>query len=59
MVAVGGGEHARGLFLVWAIVWVVVVATMLTALWKSMRAQERMARTLEGIEKALGQRPTA
>jgi hypothetical protein len=57
MVPVGGGEHARGLFLVWALVWIVVVATMLTALWKSMRAQERMARTLEGIEKVLGQRP--
>ena len=51
--------HARGLFLVWALVWIGVVATMLTALWKSMRAQERIARTLEGIEKAMGQRPPA
>lgn len=59
MVPMGGGGHARGWFLIWALVWIVVVATMLTALWKSMRAQERIARTLEGIEKTLGQRPPA
>jgi hypothetical protein len=47
------------LFFVWAAVWIVVVATMLTALWRSMRAQERIATTLEGIEKGLGQRPPA
>ena len=51
--------HAGGLFLVWALIWIGVVATMLTALWRSMRAQERIARTLEGIEKAMGQRPPA
>ena len=51
--------HAGGLFLVWALIWIGVVATMLTALWRSMRAQERIARTLEGIEKAMGQRPSA
>ncbi len=50
--------HARGFFLLWALVWIVVVATMLTALWRGMRAQERIAGTLEGIEKALGQRPS-
>jgi hypothetical protein len=49
--------HYRGLFLVWALVWIAVVVTLLTALWRGMRAQERIARTLEAIERALGQRP--
>ena len=49
--------HYRGLFLVWALVWIAVVVTLLTALWRDMRAQERIARTLEAIERALGQRP--
>jgi hypothetical protein len=49
--------HQRGLFFVWALVWIAAVVMTVTALWKGMRAQERIARTLEGIERALGQRP--
>jgi uncharacterized membrane protein len=46
-----------GLFLAYTLLWVVVVATVLVALWRGMRAQEQIARHLEGIERALAQRP--
>jgi uncharacterized membrane protein len=51
------GGHLRGLFLVHMLFVIVVVVTAVVALWKAMRAQERIAKTLEGIERALGQRP--
>ena len=48
-----------GLFGVYAVVWLIVVGTLLLTLWRSMQAQEKMARHLEGIERTLGQRPLA
>ena len=48
-----------GLFFVYALVWIAVVGTVVIALWRSMQAQERIARHLEGIERALTQRPPA
>jgi hypothetical protein len=46
-----------GLFFVYAVLWVVVVAAVVLSLWRGMQAQERIARHLEGIERALSQRP--
>lgn len=46
-----------GLFFVYALLWLGVVATVVIALWRGMVAQERIARHLEGIERALSQRP--
>jgi hypothetical protein len=48
-----------GLFLGWALIWIAVVTTVVIALWRGMRAQERIAHHLEGIERALSQRPPA
>jgi hypothetical protein len=45
--------------LFYVLIWVVVVAALLTALWRGALAQERIARHLEGIERALAQRPLA
>ena len=36
---------------------IVVVLVVLVSLWRGMQAQERIARHLEGIERALSQRP--
>lgn len=49
----------RGFALLWVLLWLVVVGTMLVALWRGMRAQEKMAGHLEAIERALAQRSTA
>ena len=46
-----------GLFLVYGLLWIAVVAVVLISLWRGMQAQERIARHLEGIERALSQRP--
>jgi uncharacterized membrane protein len=46
-----------GLVFIWVLLWVVIVGAVVVALWRGMQAQERMARHLEGIERALGQRP--
>jgi hypothetical protein len=46
-----------GLFAVYALVWILVVGVVVISLWRGMQAQERIARHLEGIERALGQRP--
>jgi hypothetical protein len=46
-----------GLFLVYALLWIVVVGAVVISLWRGMQAQERMARHLEGIERVLSQRP--
>lgn len=46
-----------GLFFAYALIWIVVVGMVVIALWRGMQAQERIARHLEGIERALGQRP--
>ena len=51
--------HTGGLFLGYALIWIAVVATVVIALWRGMRAQERIAHHLEGIERALSQRPPA
>jgi Tfp pilus assembly protein PilX len=48
-----------GLFLVYAVVWILVVGTVMVTLWRGMLAQERMARHLEGIERSLAQRSDA
>jgi hypothetical protein len=39
----------------YAVVWLVVVGAVVIALWRGMQAQERMARHLEAIERALAQ----
>jgi Tfp pilus assembly protein PilX len=44
--------------LVYGLSWLVVVGAIIVALWRGALAQERMARHLEGIERALGQRPS-
>jgi uncharacterized membrane protein len=48
-----------GLVLVYAILWIVVVGAIVVALWRGMQAQERMARSLEAIERSLAQRSGA
>jgi uncharacterized membrane protein len=45
-----------GLVLVYAILWILVVGTIVVALWRGMQAQEKMARHLEAIERTLTQR---
>jgi hypothetical protein len=45
-----------GLMLMYGTVWLVVVGVMLTAFWRGMRAQEKMAQHLEAIERSLAQR---
>ena len=45
-----------GLMLVYAAVWIVVVGTVVVALWRGMQAQEKMARHLEAIERSLADR---
>jgi uncharacterized membrane protein len=48
-----------GLVLVYAILWILVVGTIVVALWRGMQAQEKMARHLEAIERVLVQRSGA
>jgi TM2 domain-containing membrane protein YozV len=48
-----------GLVLVYALLWILVVAAVVTALWRGARAQEKMAGHLEGIEQALARRSGA
>jgi uncharacterized membrane protein len=48
-----------GLMLVYAILWILVLGTVVVALWRGMTAQEKMARHLEAIERALAQRSGA
>ena len=45
-----------GLMTVWAILWILIIAAMVVALWRGMQAQEKMARHLEAIERSLQQR---
>jgi hypothetical protein len=45
-----------GLFVVYATLWILVVGAIVVALWRGMQAQEKMARHLEAIERALAQR---
>ena len=53
------GSGMGSFFLLYAAIWVAVVVAVVTALWRGVQAQERMARYLEGIERALSQRPVA
>jgi uncharacterized membrane protein len=53
----GSGGRGSGLFLAYALLWIVIVAAVVISLWKGMKAQERIAHHLEGIERALSQRP--
>lgn len=48
-----------GFVLVYAVLWILVVGAVVVALWRGMLAQEKMARHLESIERALGQRSGA
>lgn len=45
-----------GWFYLYGLIWIVVVAVVVMALWRGMLAQERMARQLEEIARSLGQR---
>lgn len=45
-----------GYVVVWAVLWLIVVGAVVVALWRGMQAQEKMARHLEAIERALAQR---
>jgi len=49
----------RCLFFAYVLLWIVVVGAVVIALCRGMQAQERIARHLEGIERALTQRPLA
>ena len=46
-----------GFALLYMLIWLLVVGAVVVALWRGMQAQERMARHLEAIERALAQRP--
>ena len=43
--------------LVYWLAYLVVIGGVIVALWRGVMAQERIARHLEGIERALTQRP--
>jgi len=45
-----------GYAVAYVLVWLVAVGAVVFALWRGMQAQEKMARHLEAIERALGQR---
>lgn len=45
-----------GFGLVFGLLWILVVGAIVVALWRGMQAQEKMARHLEAIERALAQR---
>jgi uncharacterized membrane protein len=46
-----------GWFYLYGLLWIIVVAAVVTALWRGMLAQERMGRQLEEIARSLSQRP--
>lgn len=46
-----------GFFLLYGLVWILIVGAVVVALWRSMRAQERIATLLEGIDQSLRGRP--
>ncbi len=45
-----------GMMLLYGLIWIAVVAVGLTALWRSMRAQETMASHLAELARELGRR---
>jgi hypothetical protein len=47
------------LVLVYAILWILLVGTIVVALWRGMQPQEKMVRHLEAIERVLIQRSGA
>ena len=51
------GNWMGGQFVLYGLIWLLVVGAVVVALLRSMQAQERIARHLEGIERALSQRP--
>ena len=51
------GGSMGGWFLLYGLIWIVVVGAIIVALWRGMQAQERIAQHLEGIARALSQRP--
>jgi len=55
----GTGGSMGGFVLVYALLWILIVGAVVISLWRGMQAQERIARHLEGIERALTQRPLA
>ncbi len=46
----------HSMFLLYGLIWLVVVSSIIVSLWRSMRAQEQIARHPEGIARALSQR---
>ena len=51
------GGSFGGLMVLYAGIWLLVVAAVVVALWRGMQAQEKIARHLEEIQRTLGQRP--
>jgi Tfp pilus assembly protein PilX len=43
--------------LVYGLAWLIIVGAIIVALWRGALAQERIARYLEGIERAMTERP--
>jgi Tfp pilus assembly protein PilX len=43
--------------LVYGLAWLIIVGAIIVALWRGALAQERIARHLEGIERAMTERP--
>jgi uncharacterized membrane protein len=46
-----------GWFYLYGLLWIIVVAAVVTALWRGMLAQERIGRQLEEIARSLSHRP--
>jgi uncharacterized membrane protein len=51
------GGAVGGLMLLYGGLWLVVVVAVVVALWRGMQAQEKIARHLEAIERALSRGP--
>ncbi len=47
-----------GFMLLYGGLWLVVVLVVVVALWRGMQAQEKIARHMEAIERALSRGPT-
>ena len=52
------GGAVGGFMLLYGGLWLVVVVAVVVALWRGMQAQEKIARHLEAIERALSRAPT-
>jgi len=52
------GGPLAGLMLLYGGLWLVVVVLVVVALWRGMQAQEKIARHMEAIERALSRGPS-